>query len=147
MENKQVTSQGNNLPKRTFGNNYARQRNSTKFDTYELAKQLKLEVTSYVMNDKRVSKRWRYIEGKSTVECAKKIRRYIRRANAEQVGSDKRIKYQLKALDWCAELQDQLDDIINECSGATHENMKRVSNILDELISKIINWRKSDKER
>lgn len=54
---------------------------------------------------------------------------------------------QEKALSYCNKLQLQLMDIIAECEGATDDNMREVTDLLSDLIGKIIKWNKSDNDR
>ena len=53
-------------PKFTYGNNYRRTRRETQFDTLDMAVSLKHKVSVYVMNDRYVPKRWRYIKRKAS---------------------------------------------------------------------------------
>lgn len=141
--------------KYTYGNNYRRNRGETKFDTLTLANQLKHKVTVYVMNDNYVPKKWRYFNGKPAVDYARTIRDYVSLANdiwlddkiPDEKKLEKRAELQAKALSYCNILQLQLIDICEECSGATEENMRDVTDTLSNVIGKIINWTKSDNDR
>ena len=142
------------VPKHTYGSNYRRNRKETKFDALEMANELKHKVSKYVMNENYVPKRWRYINGKPAVDYAREIRDNISFANDIRLeGPDikqmqeKRNAYQQKALSFCNILGSQLSDIISECAGATDENMREITDLLDKLIGKIINWIKSDSNR
>ena len=123
-------------PKFTYGNNYRRTRRETQFDTLDMAVSLKHKVSVYVMNDRYVPKRWRYINGKPAIDYARAIRDCIARALLQE-----------KALSYCNKLQLQLMDIIAECEGATDDNMREVTDLLSDLIGKIIKWNKSDNDR
>ena len=59
----------------------------------------------------------------------------------------KRGELQARALSYCNILQQQLIDICEECSGATEENMRGITDTLSNLVGKIINWSKSDNGR
>ena len=141
--------------KYTYGNNYRRNRVDTKFDTLTLANELKHKVTVYVMNDSYIPKKWRYFNGKPAADYARNIRDYVSMANDiwldDKVPDKEKVKkrgeLQDKALSYCNILQQQLIDIIEECSGATDENMRDVTDTLSNLIGKIINWNKSDNGR
>jgi hypothetical protein len=121
----------------------------------ELANELKHKVSKYVMNPKRVPKHWRYINGKPAIDYARHIRDCVSRANdislkpGELTDETRKERSQLqdRALSYCNILQLQLQDIVEECDGATDENIQYVVNDLSKLISKIMSWKKSDKER
>lgn len=133
-----------------YGGNYRRNHKTTKFDTLTLANKLKHAVSVYVMNEKRVPKRWRYINGKPAIDYARTIRDYIVLANGTWLDKNsedensKRKELQQKALSYCNILQMQLMDICGECEGATEENMREITDMLNSLTGKIINWIKSD---
>ena len=136
-------------------NTYRRDRNETEFDTLDKARSLKRRIARYVMNDKKVPKRWRYIEGVKAIDYAIKIRDCVSRANDimldpehfDQEKADERLKYQDYALSYCNILQLQLDDIIEECEGATHDNMAPIIDELIKLIRMTVAWKNSDKNR
>ncbi len=136
--------------KNSYGNNFARNREETQFDTLDLAQELKHKVSKYVMNEKRVPTRWRYMNGKPAIDYARRIRDLVSVANEirlNQENIEKRNELQKQALAYCNILQLQLMDIIAECEGATHENMREITDTLDKLIGKIRNWNKSDDKR
>lgn len=136
--------------KNSYGNNHARNREETQFDTLDLAQELKHKVSKYVMNEKRVPTRWRYMNGKPAIDYARHIRDLVSMANEIQLNQEnieKRNELQKQAVAYCNILQLQLMDIIAECEGATHENMREITDTLDKLIGKIVNWNKSDDKR
>lgn len=137
-----------------YGNNFRRDRHETQFDTLDLANELKHKVSVYVMNEKHVPKRWRYVNGLPAIDYARKVRDYIALANDIQLSTDTepeklkdRKKYQDIALSYCNILQLQLMDIVAECEGATDDNMRSVIDVLRNLTGKIVKWSKSDSER
>ena len=153
-----AAEQGKNKSKNTkytYGNNYRRNRAETKFDTLTLANELKHKVTIYVMNEQYIPKSWRYFNGKPAVDYARNIRDCVSLANDiwldDKVPDEEKIKKRgelhSKALSYCNILQQQLIDICEECSGATEENMRGITDTLSNLIGKIINWNKSDNGR
>ena len=134
---------------------YRKDRVETKFDTLDIAKNLKRRVAQYVMNEKKVPKKWRYFEGKPAVDYARKIRDCISRANDIELDDEnpdteklkERAQYQAYALSYCNILQLQIDDIIEECNGATHENMAPIVDELTSLVKMITRWQQSDEAR
>lgn len=140
-------------PKRTYGPSYARQRKETDFDLLDIAIDLKQRVAKFIMNENRVPKRWRYIEGLPALEYARAIRDYISDANNLKLDKDQpsilemRRDCQLEALNACNKLQLQLDDIIHECSGATEESVRIIINDLLQLVRRIPKWMESDRSR
>lgn len=140
-------------PKHTYGPHYARQRKETEFDLLDIAIDLKRRVARYIMNEKYVPKRWRYIEGLPTLEYARAIRDNISDANNVRIDTailrdvTKRRDFQFGALAACNKLQEQLDDIIEECDGATDESMRAIINDLTQLVRRIPKWIASDSQR
>lgn len=140
MENNKIVS----------GSTYRRQRKETQFDALDIAMGLKHKVSMYVMNEKRVPKRWRYLNGKPAVDYARHIRDCVSAANdiyLDMGTIESRREMQEKALRYCNLLQLQLMDIIAECDGATEESMRDISNTLTDLVRKIKRWTKSDSDR
>lgn len=141
------------VPKHTYGPSYARQRKETQFDTLDLAINLKRRIARYVMNEKRVPKRWRYVEGLPALNYAREIRDCISDANDIRIdGADpdniaRRRRLQYKALSACNRLLEQLDDITEECEGATDESMRAIVDIITALVRKIPKWIESDSNR
>ena len=107
------------------------------------------------MNETYVPKRWRYFNGKPAVDYARTIRDCISIANdiwlddkvPDEEKVKKRAELQARALSYCNTLQQQLIDIVEECGGATEDNMREITDYLSDLIGKIINWSKSDNGR
>ena len=106
------------------------------------------------MNDRYVPKRWRYINGKPAIDYARAIMDCISDSNDIFLNKEQtperlsaRALLQEKALSYCNKLQLQLMDIIAECEGATDDNMREVTDLLSDLIGKIIKWNKSDNDR
>ena len=79
-------------PKFTYGNNYRRTRRETQFDTLDMAVSLKHKVSVYVMNDRYVPKRWRYINGKPAIDYARAIRDCISDSTIYFSTKNKRLK-------------------------------------------------------
>ena len=150
MEEVAKTVPENSKSKYSRGSTYRRNRHDTKFDTIDMASELKHKISVYIMNEKYVPKRWRYFNGKPAVDYARQIRDLVSRANDIQLSGEQweeRAELQDKALSFCNILQLQLIDIIAECDGATDENMREITDILSRLIGKIKNWSKSDSIR
>ena len=140
-----------NVPKNTYSQSYRRLRRETRFDTLDLASRLKHLVSIYVMNEKRVPKRWRYMVGKPTIDYARTIRDCISAANDIRIDGNptgealaERAALQRRALSYCNILQLQLIDITEECDGATPESVRAMSEIILDLTRKIPRWAKSD---
>ena len=143
-----------NVPKHTYTNNYRRTRKETQFDTLDMACRLKHLVAVYVMNEKRVPKRWRYMDGKPAIDYARAIRDCISEANDIRIDGTpseqeltERARLQKKALSYCNILQLQLIDITQECEGATAESLREITDLLLDLVRKIPKWSQSDSKR
>lgn len=128
---------------------FRRFREETDFDILELADQLKRKTAVYIMNEKRVPKRWRYVYGIQAVQYADRIREAVTIANdihatSEELLAERR-RYQTRALSYCNLFQCQLIDMEETLDGVTSENLREIVDILDGLISRVINWRKKDR--
>ena len=125
---------------------YRRFRAPTDFDTLELCDDLKRETAKYIMNEKRVPKRWRFIYGTKLLEYADKIREYVTFANDIHATDEDLLKrrylYQTQALSYLNLFQCQLIDMEEALDGVTEENLSVIVDIHDSLISHVINWRK-----
>ena len=128
---------------------FRRFREETDFDILELADQLKRKTAVYIMNEKRVPKRWRYVYGIQAVQYADRIREAVTIANDIHATSEEllaeRCRYQTRALSYCNLFQCQLIDMEETLDGVTSENLREIVDILDGLISRVINWRKKDR--
>lgn len=128
---------------------YRRLREETDFDTLELCNKLKRLTTKYVMNEKRVPKRWRFIFATKLIDYADKIRENVTIANdikATDIGLlAERYKYQTRAISFCNLYQDELLDMEETLDGVTEENLKEIVDIFDSLLGHILNWRKKDR--
>ena len=149
-----MSNKEGNPPKHTYGYSYARNRSETSFDTTTIAINLRDKVAKYVMNENHVPKKWRYIDAVPAIEYARIIRDCVSGANDIWIGEDHspamletRRMLQLMALMNCGHLEKQLIAIKADCQGATDENMREVSDLLESLLKKISSWSKSDRER
>ena len=128
---------------------YRRLREETDFDTLELCDKLKRLTAKYVMNEKRVSKRWRFVFSFKLIEYVDKIREYVTIANdIRAVNEDllaDRYKYQTRAISFCNLYQCELIDMEETLDGVTEESLREVVDTFDSLLSHIINWRKKDR--
>lgn len=128
---------------------YRRLREETDFDTLELCNKLKRLTTKYVMNEKRVPKRWRFVFATKLIDYADKIRENVTIANdikATDIGLlAERYKYQTRAISFCNLYQDELLDMEETLDGVTEENLKEIVDIFDSLLGHILNWRKKDR--
>ncbi len=141
------------IPK--YGYNFSRTIKETKFDTLVIARDLRAKVAKYVMNEKYVPKKWRFVDGIKAVDYAVEIRDSIALANDIKIGTDdadpdkvrERLDLQEYALSYCNILQLQLLAIQEDCDGANDNNMREVTDLLDDLIKRLTKWHDTDNAR
>ncbi len=144
---------GKNIPK--YGYNFLRTRRKTQFDLLTIAVDLRRKVAKYVMNERYVPKKWRYFDGLPAVDYARTIRDDISLANDIKIGTKdadpekvkERLNLQEHALSYCNLLQDQLLDIIEDCEPATETSMREISDMLEDLIKRLMKWHDTDNAR
>ena len=132
-----------------MANVYRRFRTETDFDILDLSDKLCRLTYSYCMNEKRVPKRARLILGQKLIDYADHIREFSQMANDIYADTEDkladRIRLETRALSYCNLYESKATDMEELLEGVTCENLREIVDILDELIGKIIKWRKTDR--
>lgn len=127
---------------------YARNRKQTAFDPVDTAATLQDKVTIYVMNEKRVPKKWRFMIGTSLIEAADRICDYAIAANAtwpDEKHIDRRKDYWRQTIIACKQLDRKLARLQNVIPSATASSMKEILELLDKEINLAMQHRDHDK--
>lgn len=130
---------------------HERFRSETSFDTLDLARDLRRQITAYVLREDRIPKRWRSYYPDPLVKDAEDVRKYIKIANSIYADKPERLelryKYQTLAIALCEEIQENLIDLeeMEQFPGVTCDNLKEITKTLDALYNKLTNWRKTDR--
>lgn len=132
-----------------MGGVYKRLREETDFDTLELCDDLVRQTMKYVMNEKYVPKRWRFMCGEKLVNYADRIREYVTVANDIRATDEEKLEqrntYQSRALSYCNLYQSKLIDMEEVIDSVTCENLRQITDTLDALIGHVVQWRKTDR--
>ena len=128
-----------------MSNVYVRNRKKTKFDVVTNAEKLQDDITLYVMNERLVPKKWRYMIGTDLV--AKNDN--VVAANSIYATTEKDLEtrktYQQKAIINGYQIQRKLKRLIRCVPSATASSLEDIVTLLEAEIKDIKGWRKNDK--
>ena len=127
---------------------YARNRKQTVFDPIVTAANLQDKVTLYVMDEKRIPKRWRLIIGIKLIEAADKISDCAIAANEtwpDEKHIDLRRDYWRQTIIACKQLDRKLARAQKVIPSATAGSMSEILELLDKEINLAIQHRDHDK--
>lgn len=128
---------------------YARNRKSSEMQFYKVGQELQMEITKYVMNEKRVPKKWRYNIGNKMIATVDSMMDNIIAANSIFPTNDELLKrrniYQVYANNNCYQLQNQLIRLHNCVPTATIKNLLKIIQLLHQEKNLIKGWKKSNK--
>ncbi|MDD2952502.1 MAG: hypothetical protein PHC95_04975 [Parabacteroides sp.] len=101
------------------------------------------------MNENRVPKRARLILGQKLIDYSDHIREYCQMANDIYADTEDKLadrnRLETRALSYCNLYESKLTDMEEILESVTCENTREIVDILDELIGKVIKWRKNDR--
>ena len=127
---------------------YAKDKKTTGFDPVDNAARLQDEVTRYVMNEKRIPKRWRMIIGVPLINKADMISDYAIAANetwCDERHIEIRKDYWRKTITCCKQLDRLLHRAQNVIPSATAGSMEDILRLLNREIGFAIHHRDTDK--
>lgn len=134
-----------------MSNVYTRNRKKTPFDVASNAEKLQDLVTLYVMDEKRVPKKWRYMIGQDLIAKADELNDNVIAANSIFATTEeelaKRKVYSQKAIINGYQLQRKLLRLIRCVPSATAGSLDEIMAILSQEIDDLKGWRKNDKIR
>ena len=127
---------------------YARNRNTTYFAPVDNAAELQDAVTRYVMNEKRIPKRWRFLIGADLIKKVDEIVDYAIAANRTWL-DEKHIETRTEWWNRCLNACDQLDRKLMRAQRAiesvTPDSMAQILELLDKEIGVVNAQKKADK--
>lgn len=129
---------------------YARNRKETFFEPVDNAASLQDAVTQYVMNEKRVPKKWRFVIGIDLIRKTDEIMDLAISANETWMGEatiEKRRDLWRECFKACKQLDRKLSRLINCVPSATPTSMKEILELLDKEIRAVANCRDNEKAR
>lgn len=127
---------------------YARNRKQTHFDPVDTAAALQDEVTRYIMNEKRIPKRWRQVVGLPLVQMADLISDLAIDANEtwpDEKHIEERRELWRKTIKACKKLDRKLARVQNTVPSATAGSMATILELLDKEIGLAMHHRDNDK--
>ena len=128
---------------------YARNRKAAEMQFYKVGQELQMEITKYVMNEKRVPKKWRYNIGNKMIATVDSMMDNIIAANSIFPTNDELLKrrniYQVYANNNCYQLQNQLIRLHNCVPTATIKSLLKIIQLLHQEKNLIKGWKKSNK--
>ena len=132
-----------------MSNVYARNRKKTKFDVVTNAEKLQDDITLYVMNERLVPKKWRYMIGGDIIAKIDELNDNVIAANSIYATIEKDLEtrkaYQQRAIINGYQIQRKLKRLIRCVPSATASSLEDIVNLLEAEIKDIKGWRKNDK--
>ena len=132
-----------------MSNVYVRNRKKTKFDVVTNAEKLQDDITLYVMNERFVPKKWRYMIGEDLIAKIDELNDNAIAANSIYATKEKDLEtrktYQQRVIINGYQLQRKLTRLIRCVPSATASSLEDIIALLEEEIKDIKGWRKNDK--
>ncbi len=132
-----------------MSNVYVRNRKKTKFDVVTNAEKLQDSITLYVMNERSVPKKWRYMIGEDLIAKIDELNDNVIAANSIYATKEKELEtrktYQQRAIINGYQLQRKLSRLIRCVPSANASSLEDIIALLEEEIKDIKGWRKNDK--
>lgn len=132
-----------------MSNVYARNRKTTDLAFLMIGQDLQAKLTIYVMNEKRVPKKWRYMVGRNIIAKVDELVDNIVAANsiypttAEEL--EKRKLFQSLAICNCYQLQNKIIRLINCINTVTVDSLTQIIKLLHQEIATLKKWKKASK--
>ena len=112
-------------------------------------RQLQIELTKYVMREKVMPKKWRYMIGRTLIAKVDEMMDNIVAANSIYVMTDKdleiRKEFQTKAICNCFQIQNKLLRMIDCVETVTVKSLAPAIQLLNKEVATLKNWKKSTK--
>ena len=110
-----------------------------------------MNITLYVMNERYVPKKWRFMIGQDLIKKIDELNDNIIAANSIYAMNDQdlasRKAYAQKAIANGYQLQRKLSRLIRCVPSATAASLEEITNLLSQEIDDLKGWRKNDKIR
>lgn len=129
---------------------YLKDRKETVYDVTSTAAELQDAITIYVMNEKRVPKKWRYMIGREIIKKCDELVDNVIEANETWAKGEEnmahRREYWGKALRNCKQLDRKLTRAKNVIPTVTPDSLKQIIELLWKEEGLLIHKKKNDKE-
>ena len=114
-----------------------------------IGRQLQNELTKYVMREKVMPKKWRYMIGRTLIAKVDEMMDNIVAANSiyamTEHDLEMRREYQTKAINNCFQIQNKLLRMIDCVETVTVKSLTPVIKLLNKEVATLKNWKKSTK--
>lgn len=128
---------------------HARVRKPSELEFQKIALELQVRLTKYVMNDKRVPKKWRYNIGNDIIKTSANMVKHIIAANSSFPIDEETLKvrkyHQAQASNACLTLQNQLMVMIQCIPSAKPSTLEYIAKLLTKEYDLLGSWKKSTK--
>ena len=128
---------------------YARNRNNTPFDPVDFAAALQDAITAYVMNEKRVPKRWRPTLGADLLRKTDELVDNVIAANETWAKDEKmlavRMEYWRRAATNCKQIDRKLRRLQVAIPSATPDSMEEILKLLTDDEDAVLERKRHDK--
>ena len=132
-----------------MSNVFLRNRADTEMTFMVIGRQLQNELTKYVMREKVMPKKWRYMIGRTLIAKVDEMMDNIVAANSiyamTEHDLEMRREYQTKAINNCFQIQNKLLRMIDCVETVTVKSLTPVIKLLNKEVATLKNWKKSTK--
>lgn len=132
-----------------MSNVFLRKRADTELTFMTTARQLQNELTKYVMREKVMPKKWRYMIGRTLISKVDEMVDNIIAANSIYVTTEHdlelRKEFQTKAICNCFQIQSKLLRMIDCIETVTVKSLTPAIKLLNKEVATLKNWKKSTK--
>lgn len=134
-----------------MSNVHKRLRKETELQFLVSAQNLQVELTKFIMSEKNMPKKYRYIIGMGLINKVDELVDNLTAANTIYPTNKEeyleRVKYQTNAIINCWQLHNKIVRIILCINTAKIEKLENIAELLVDTEGLIKKWKKSDKER
>lgn len=132
-----------------MSNVFLRKRSDTELTFMTTGRQLQNELTKYVMREKVMPKKWRYMIGRTLIAKVDEMMDNIVAANSIYVLTERdlevRKEFQAKAIYNCFQIQSKLLRMIDCVDTVTVKSLTPAIKLLNKEVATLKNWKKSTK--
>ena len=128
---------------------YARQRAESSQAFFAVGQKLEIAVIKYVMTEKYVPKKWRYMIGRDVIDTALKMMNNIVEANSVYCNTEEKLIYRTALQDRAIANVKQLDHkigvLLRVIDTVTADSIKDISALIFEERENLQKWKKTNK--
>lgn len=134
-----------------MSNVHQRFRKETELKFLMSAQELQIDLTKFIMSEKNMPKKWRYMIGQSTIAKVDELLDNLEAGNAifptNKSEYNRRANFQEKAIGNCWQLHNKIVRMIFCIDNAKVEKLEKIIELLSNVEGLIKKWEKNDKAR